>query len=116
MHSRLWVAVAILACACARHTSSPSELIDALTSTGLHVEKRAEVAPREEWVGAEMAVDLLLDYEEAYTAVRFPSADLARTYCQGGQQAVKFGSWCIEPHAHPPRMETWKKVETLGAR
>jgi hypothetical protein len=108
--------VALFLTACTRHTSSPAELVAALTSTGLHVEEKAEVPPREEWVGAEMGVDLVLDYEEAYTAVRFPSADLARTYCQGGQQAVQFGSWCIEPHAHPPREETWKKVATLGTR
>ena len=114
-HMRLVAASLILACAAAacRGRSTADELVAALTSKGLHVDKREELAPRPEWVGGELGLDLMLDYEEPYVAVRFTAADLARGYCQEGQGGVPWGVWCLEPTARPFRPETWNKVNEL---
>jgi hypothetical protein len=106
----------VFACACERHPTSTPELVAALTSAGVHVEERAERPPSADLPGAELEVELVLDYEEVYRAERYPSADLARTGCQTGQRSIQIGSWCLEPSASPPRVDTWKKVATLETR
>ncbi len=103
----------VVACSCARHPVTTDELVAALVSKGLHVDKTAEMEPKAEWVGAELEADLVLDYEDSYRGVRFSSADLARGHCQEGQHGVPFGAWCLEPVATSPRVETWNKVDLL---
>jgi hypothetical protein len=105
--------VVVLVGACARHPTSTPELVAALTGAGVHVEARAERQPSADLPGAELEVELVLDYEEVYRAERYPSADLARTGCQSGPRSIQIGSWCLDPAASPPRVETWKKVATL---
>jgi hypothetical protein len=98
---------------CSHHRASTDELVGALTARGLHVEKQADLEPRDDWVGGELGVDLVLDYEERYRAVRFTSADLARAYCQGGSGGVPYGAWCLEPTTPAFRQDTWQKVNGL---
>ncbi len=113
--ARLGVAALLVASgsACSRQRATPDELVASLTSQGLHVEKRAELEPKSEWVGGELGLDLVLDYEEPYLAVRFTASDLARGYCQEGQGGVPFGVWCLEPTARPFKPEIWAKVNQL---
>jgi hypothetical protein len=117
-HDRMKVpalcAVGILSLlACSQHRASTDELVAALTSKGVHVEKKDDLSLRSEWVGAELGVSLVLDYEENYRAVRFTSADLARGHCQEEQGGVPFGTWCLEPLSRSTRQETWQKVALL---
>jgi len=114
--ARLCALSVIAACACSRPRASPDELAAALTGQGLHVEKKAELDPKPEWVGAELGVDLVLDYDEAYRGIRFSSIDLARGYCQEGPGGVLYRSWCVEPVATSPRHEVWSKVAQLRTR
>jgi len=103
----------LLASACSRHPVSPDDLVSALAGQGLHVEKTAELETKSEWVGAEMGVSLVLDYDESYLGIRFPAADLARAHCQEGSSGVTFKTWCIEPVSSRPKPETWKKVSQV---
>ncbi len=112
----LCFASVVIAFACSPHQVSADEMMAALASKGLHVEKRADMEARPEWVGAERAVELVLDYEEPYRGVRFSSPDLARGQCQEGQGGVPFGTWCLEPLAPVPNHDIWGKVELLRTR
>jgi hypothetical protein len=114
--ARLHTVTVIVACACSPHRVSSAELVTALEGTGLHVEKRADVEAKPEWVGAEVGVDLVLDYEETYRGVRFASANFARGYCQEGQAGVPVGCWCLEPVGHSPKQDVWNKVNLLRTR
>ncbi len=108
--------VCLAAMACSHHRATAHELLTALSNTGLHAQQVAELEPRAEWVGGELGVDLMLDYEQPYLAVRFTSADLARAYCQGGQGGVTYGVWCLEPKVPQFRQDTWNKVNELRTR
>jgi hypothetical protein len=114
-HARLAAVCLVLASVApsCRGRATPDELCAALTSKSLHVEKRGELEPKSEWVGGELGLDLMLDYEEPYLAVRFTASDLAHAYCQEGQGGVPWGVWCLEPLAHPFRPATWNKVNEL---
>jgi hypothetical protein len=107
----LAVCLACLACA---GQKSPSELARALRAKGVHAEVKGEAQPDEASPGAELNIDLVLDYEEAYKAARFPSSDLARSYCNTVSMGVHTGDWCLHPVSGAPKMETFEKVRLLA--
>jgi plasmid stability protein len=102
--------VCVAAC---HHRATADELAASLTAEGLHVDKQAEYEPKPDWVGAELGVDLVLDYEEPYQAIRFTSADLSRNHCQEGRGGIPIGAWCLEPQSSSPRRDVWHKVDAL---
>jgi hypothetical protein len=108
--SALFVLAGTTAC---RQRTDPAGLVRLLEGQGVHVDQGAILEPQPEWVGAMMGMDLVLDYEDSYRAIRFQSVDLARAYCQGAPHGVHMDEWCIETSTTSPREDTWQKVIRL---
>jgi len=111
--ARVLVLASLAASACT-HKLSPSELAADLTARGAHVETKEASGTVDACPGSELSVDLTIDYEEEYKAIRFPSPDLARACCLTMNMGVRHSGWCIYPGRAAPKMDTWHKVEALG--
>ena len=114
--ARVALITLLLAPACGNARLSPAELAAALTEHGVNVQKKEVPETGETWPGSEMSVDLILDYDEPYKAVRFQSGDLARSYCQTNNMGVLFRSWCVYPVRRDASLHTWHKVDDLATK
>ncbi len=109
----LAVALVLGATACS-HKVSPQELASSLNTAGVHAVVSEGDPGLDPWPGSEVTVSLVLDYDDAYAAVRFVSRDLSRDYCHSVTLGVRLDQWCVYPRSRSPNMDTWHKVEALA--
>ena len=102
----LVLAAALFGC---RHQSRADEIIAALGKQGLRVEKGLARPNEFAW---EMNMELILDGQRGYLAVRFESTSASQDYCRT-ERGVVVDYWCITTR-HPPDDPAWQKVQKIG--
>lgn len=99
----------VIALSSCRHQSRADEIIAALEKQGLRVEKGIARPNEFDW---DMNMELILDGQRGYLAVRFESTKGSQDYCRTNRGVV-VDYWCLTSR-HPPEDPAWQKVKKVG--
>lgn len=106
----LLVAAAVVGCT---GPKTERDIIALLEGQGLAVVQR--ISNEENMYHWERRINLALDGEEGYSAIRFKAVPQADEYCRGQRNGVVIGYWCVSTW-RDGRGPVWPKVKALGAR